>query len=444
MAAIRRIKSELRSLCDEKQVIVMVPDPMDLQNLRGIVISPPGAPTEGFIFFVDIRIPEQYPFKPPQIEFANAVWHPKIGQVGGWVRTPRRSFVCLPAISLINWKPATRLYTILLTMQDMLRDPGDDVTKEGPIFNAEAAKQYLHDRAFYVRTAKEWARKDNEGYGLVTFENYRISAIQSVLRVPGVIGYEGQVFCNKDDRCTWMVTLVIIPGLALYREGVEQLYPITSHQYLKLTRFDFSFYKDTEITLKVGKGVSLDECWKIEVVGADKVVKSDADRYVPRQNTPAVCKLKLVWIHEEKEPQRLIHNICMVGAVSQFNSFDICINPKDYVHGEVLCPLRCSERPTLQQLLKCPVKGERKHVSIPSEIGSRYSEFGVFLLNDSTGNIVDSIVKENRGNIADINREIFRRWLTGQGKKPVTWKILADVLCDVHLNELANDIQVMD
>ena len=66
---------------DEKQVAIMVPDPENLLKLRGIIISPPGAPTEGFSFFLDITIPTEFPFKPPSVKFVNDIWHPKVSAI---------------------------------------------------------------------------------------------------------------------------------------------------------------------------------------------------------------------------------------------------------------------------------------------------------------------------------------------------------------------------
>ena len=442
--ALKRIHCELLSVCDgkedEKHVAIMVADPENLFNLRGIIISPPGAPTEGFIFFLNIKLPHDYPFGRPRITFWNGMWHPKVSIEGGPQLRCRDHPICMLHFQGLGL--SLTLETIMVSIQAMLRNPGEDLDKpDSGILNPAANHQYLRDQVAYAKTAKEWAGNDNEGYGQVAFWDHRISAIQSVLMVPGVINYEGHVFSTKQGSHTWKITVVITPNLVLYRQSVEGLYPIPNrHQQLKITGFHFNFERtlSPEIVIDVGKGTSLDGCWNITTVGADcKIQKSDIDSFIPRQNTPATCELTMEWIRKEREPHRLIHKLHVNGTKSPFNSFDICIDPKDYTHESHRNP----DRPTLPQLLKCPVKGGRKDVNVPSQIGSKYFEFGVFLLNDETGSIVNGIDKDKKGN-EDINREIIRRWLMGQGKQPITWETLKDVLRDIGLSVLAADINL--
>ena len=42
-----------------------------------------------------------------------------------------------------------------------------------------------------------------------------------------------------------------------------------------------------------------------------------------------------------------------------------------------------------------------------------------------------------------INMEIFRQWINGRGKHPITWKTLVEVLRDIELNVLAGEIEVV-
>ena len=56
-----------------------------------------------------------------------------------------------------------------------------------------------------------------------------------------------------------------------------------------------------------------------------------------------------------------------------------------------------------------------------------YEEFGTQLLEDETGDIVPEIEQDEK-KTKKICREIFRRWLDGKGKQPVTWATLINVL----------------
>jgi ubiquitin-conjugating enzyme (huntingtin interacting protein 2) len=55
----------------------------DLTELKGRIFGPPETPYEGGIFFLEILIPETYPFSPPKVRFVTKIWHPNISSVTG-------------------------------------------------------------------------------------------------------------------------------------------------------------------------------------------------------------------------------------------------------------------------------------------------------------------------------------------------------------------------
>jgi ubiquitin-conjugating enzyme (huntingtin interacting protein 2) len=65
----------------------------DLTHLRGSFHGPPGTPYEGGTYFVDIKIPNEYPFRPPNMRFETKVWHPNVSSqtVSGqpWIKAER-------------------------------------------------------------------------------------------------------------------------------------------------------------------------------------------------------------------------------------------------------------------------------------------------------------------------------------------------------------------
>ena len=98
------------------------------------------------------------------------------------------------------------------------------------------------------------------------------------------------------------------------------------------------------------------------------------------------------------------------------------------------------EKPTLQELLHFPtVSGDT--INITEKVGKKYADLGIFLLEDNDETIVDQIVSNCRGQASDIIREILKRWVRGQGRQPVTWKTLIEVLNIIKLTELASSIQ---
>ena len=61
-------------------------------------------------------------------------------------------------------------------------------------------------------------------------------------------------------------------------------------------------------------------------------------------------------------------------------------------------------------------------------VGAKYSTFGIFLLEDKTGAIVEALEKEHLKNAERINMAIIQQWLQGKGVKPVKWSTLVNVL----------------
>lgn len=50
----------------------------DITHLRGSFPGPPGTPYEGGTYKIDVKIPTEYPFRPPVMKFETKVWHPNV------------------------------------------------------------------------------------------------------------------------------------------------------------------------------------------------------------------------------------------------------------------------------------------------------------------------------------------------------------------------------
>ena len=77
------------------------------------------------------------------------------------------------------------------------------------------------------------------------------------------------------------------------------------------------------------------------------------------------------------------------------------------------------------------------------EIGTKYVQFGTFLLVDSTGSRIETMAHKHLNDAERINTEILKEWLTGRGKQPVTWATLIEVLRDIELSILADEIEAV-
>ena len=80
-------------------------------------------------------------------------------------------------------------------------------------------------------------------------------------------------------------------------------------------------------------------------------------------------------------------------------------------------------------------------MNLAQAIGTNYTYFGIFLLEDNNGDRTDAIVRELHERAEDINAAIFRLWVRGEGLQPVSWGTLVSVLQDMGLNTLASDIE---
>ena len=92
-------------------------------------------------------------------------------------------------------------------------------------------------------------------------------------------------------------------------------------------------------------------------------------------------------------------------------------------------------KPTLPELIS--FKTTTSSINIVKRIGTHFLELGPMLLHDDDGVMTQAITDECHHNAAKINYEILKRWIQGEGKKPLQWSTLIDVLKKIELSELA-------
>ena len=104
----------------------------------------------------------------------------------------------------------------------------------------------------------------------------------------------------------------------------------------------------------------------------------------------------------------------------------------------LFCPTD-QQRPTLNEFTN--FKTTSCTINIAEQIGTNYKILGIQLLEDATGSITDAIEKECHFITVDIILKIFKRWVEGRGRKPITWATLIEVLRNIQLSTLAHDIE---
>jgi len=100
-------------------IISVGPKGDNLFEWQAILAGPEGSPYEGGMFFVDLVIPADYPFRPPTVSFETRIYHPAINGQGGICRA-----------QLGEWSPGTKIYDIALTLKDWLIHPVGDLVGE--------------------------------------------------------------------------------------------------------------------------------------------------------------------------------------------------------------------------------------------------------------------------------------------------------------------------
>ena len=93
---------------------------------------------------------------------------------------------------------------------------------------------------------------------------------------------------------------------------------------------------------------------------------------------------------------------------------------------------------TMDTLLNFPAE-VTKSANIPREVGVKYFDFGIHLLQDPTGAHLYDLEHKLSKDGEEINKHILMEWLEGKGR-PVKWNTLVEVLFIIRMGELAKQI----
>ena len=86
------------------------------------------------------------------------------------------------------------------------------------------------------------------------------------------------------------------------------------------------------------------------------------------------------------------------------------------------------DKPALHELISF-----KTTTSTVKRTGAHFLELGPMLLHDDDGMMTQAIRDKCHHNVAKINYEILKRWIQGEGKKPLQWSTLIDVLKEIEL-----------
>ncbi|CAL9703092.1 unnamed protein product [Knipowitschia caucasica] len=146
MQRISRLKRELEMLSTEPPPGITCWQTEDNMNeLRAQIIGGSGSPYEGGIFSLEIKIPERYPFEPPNIRFITPIYHPNIDNCGR---------ICHDALKLPPkgaWKPSLNISTVLTSIQLLMVEPNPD----DPLM-ADISAEFKYNKQLFSEKAKKW------------------------------------------------------------------------------------------------------------------------------------------------------------------------------------------------------------------------------------------------------------------------------------------------
>lgn len=147
--ALKRIHKELRDL-ETNQPLNCYAGPTgdDLFHWQATIMGADDTPYSGGCFFLDIRFPSDYPFKPPKMVFETPIYHCNVASDG------RMSLEIL----LDQWSPALSISKVLLHISMLIQNP----CPNDPLV-PEIARLYLNDRATHDANARAWTSRYASG-----------------------------------------------------------------------------------------------------------------------------------------------------------------------------------------------------------------------------------------------------------------------------------------
>ena len=132
---------------------------VDLTHFSATLLGPKGTPYAGGNFLIDIKIPQNYPFKAPMFELVNfrSMFHPNFapGPSGKLQNGEYSSNICINVLKE-DWTPAFSLTTVLLAISAILADPNPK-----DALNIEAASLLLRNKDEFEKRARKCMLEEN-------------------------------------------------------------------------------------------------------------------------------------------------------------------------------------------------------------------------------------------------------------------------------------------
>ena len=142
--ASKRVMKELKVIQDASECYNATIVNDDIFHWQASINGPHHSPYEGGLFYLDIRIPSNFPVTPPRIRFKTKIYHPNIHLTGA---------ICIDILQS-QWNSTWSIDKILLGIYSLLTD-----ANANDPFNARAALYYREDRHKFDEVARWWTKK---------------------------------------------------------------------------------------------------------------------------------------------------------------------------------------------------------------------------------------------------------------------------------------------
>ena len=146
---IKRLKKELEDMNKTKDDNTV--DPFNysvgpfkgnIKHWKGVIYGPDDTPYSGGIFNIDIKIPDDYPYRPPVVTFLTKIYHCNINHRGG---------ICLDILKPSSWSPALTISKVLISICSLLAEPNPS----DPLVPS-IARIYKKSKDKHDANAREW------------------------------------------------------------------------------------------------------------------------------------------------------------------------------------------------------------------------------------------------------------------------------------------------